>query len=69
MKKNFRTGLPTFAKLKVGDRVRVTVSGVTGVLVKKGYKNVGWLVRWDEPKFGATQGWVRAVNLEKEDEG
>jgi hypothetical protein len=61
--------LPDFTNkdFKVGDRVRVELSGRTGELVKRGQPHNGWKVKWDEPKFGVTEGWVRTVNLEKED--
>lgn len=62
--KGFRTGRPTFYELRLGDRVRVRISGVTGTLVKKGTRNMGWKVRWDEPRFGVTEGYMRPVDLE-----
>lgn len=56
--------LPTFYPLAVGDRVRVRVSGATGVIVKRGGRNMGWKVRWDNPRFGVTEGYVVGANLE-----
>ena len=66
--KQSNTGLPTFPKLAVGDRVYVKQTGVTGVIVKRGHPHNGWKVRWDEPKFGVTEGWARTVHLEKIEE-
>jgi len=55
---------PTFHDLRVGDRVRVTMSGRTGTIVKDNRKHAGVLVRWDEPMYGATESRVRLPNLE-----
>ncbi len=57
--------LEDIATLKPGDRVRVTISGRTGVVVKRNYKRTGWLIRWDEPVFGVTEGRVVGANLER----
>ena len=38
-------------KLRVGDRVRVQVSGWTGTVVKRVYNgggHFGWRIRWDK---------------------
>lgn len=54
----------TFHDLRVGDRVRVTISGRTGEIVGPHRYHVGWRVRWDEPVFGVTEGNVSWPNLE-----
>lgn len=61
-------GLPDFTdkKFKVGDRILIEASGRTGEIVKRGHPHQGWKVRWDEPMFGVTEGWVRTVHMEHE---
>jgi protein involved in polysaccharide export with SLBB domain len=55
----------TFYDLRPGDRVRVTISGVTGVIDRRcKNRRDGWIVRWDEPRFGVTEGRVAWPNLE-----
>lgn len=46
-----------------GDRVVVTGSGRTGVLVET-RRRCGWKISWDEPRFGVTEGWVHVPLLE-----
>ncbi len=59
------SGGPTLHDLRVGDKVRVTLSGRTGtVLSRCKQKRDGWVVSWDEPVFGRTQGRVAWANLE-----
>jgi hypothetical protein len=61
-------GGPKLFHFKVGDRVRVTLSGRTGTVVEKcRFKNHGWMVKWDEPVFGVEKGRVTTANLEPED--
>ena len=53
--------------LKVGDRVRVPISGRTGVLVsRRKPAQDGWNVQWDEPLYGVEVGRVATANLERE---
>lgn len=60
------------ATYKPGDRVRVPVSGWTGVVVRKSdIRSNGYLVRWDEDAtkdrpYAAKESWVRPLNLEHE---
>lgn len=58
--------LASVGGLKVGDRVRVTVSGWTGTIVGAKVRHTGWKVRWDAPQFGATESRVLPSQLEKE---
>lgn len=46
---------------KPGDRVRVPGSGRTGILVKHLGRHNGWMVEWDEPKFGVK--WSRGIQI------
>lgn len=56
---------PTFHDFKPGDPVRVPISGRTGTIVKRcATRRDGWVVRWDEPLFGVTEGRVAWSNLE-----
>ena len=54
----------TFHDLRVGDRVRVPLSGRTGTIIGPHVRHNGFLVAWDEPMFGVTSGRVRHSNLE-----
>lgn len=55
----------TFHDVRPGDRVRVSISGRTGTIVKRcAHKRDGWIVKWDEPVFGVTEGRVAWANLE-----
>lgn len=58
--------LESVKDLKVGDRVRVTVSGWTGTIVGAKICHSGWKVQWDAPRFGATESRVLPSQLEKE---
>ncbi len=49
---------------RVGDRVRVRISGRTGEIIKKNIRHNGWKVRWDEPVFGCTESDVLPPSLE-----
>lgn len=49
---------------KVGNRVRVTISGRTGTIVELHRRHNGFMVKWDEPIFGVEQGRVTADKLE-----
>ena len=57
--------LESMRDLKPGERVWVPGSGRTGTTVKKLGRHNGWLVRWDEPKFGVTEGRVQVALLER----
>lgn len=58
---------PTFHDFHIGDRVVVPMSGRTGVIVKRcASKRDGWIVAWDAPMFGVTQGRVAWANLAPE---
>jgi len=62
--------LPDFTHkhFKIGDRVRVEISGRTGTIVsRRRPERDGWNVRWDDPKFGVEVGRVATVNLEYEE--
>lgn len=52
-------------QIRVGSRVRVVISGRTGEVVAKGHPHSGWKIRWDNPQFGVTEGWVRTANIEE----
>lgn len=55
----------TFYDLRPGDRVIVPLSGRTGVIARRcAHKRDGWVVTWDEPVFGVTEGRVAWANLE-----
>lgn len=56
-----------FHDLRVGDRVRVTISGRTGTIVRRLDRHNGFRVRWDEPVFGVIEGRVAWSNLEPAD--
>jgi len=61
---------PTFYDLRPGDRVEVVGSGRIGTLIsRKKVARDGWLVRWDEPVFGVTEGRVSWSNLKPKEEG
>jgi hypothetical protein len=49
---------------RIGDRVRVLISGRTGTLVRR--LRHSWVVRWDEPVFGVAEGRISTVNIEPE---
>jgi len=51
-------------ELKIGVRVVVPLSGRTGVIVGLNKRHCGWLIEWDEPKFGVTRGRVPASSLD-----
>jgi len=58
----------THKQFKVGDRIRVEMSGRTGVIIKRGHAHNGWKVKWDHPVFGVIEGWVRTIHMEHDDE-
>jgi hypothetical protein len=59
-------GHPGFDRLEVGDRVVVPQSGRTGVIVRRcGVPRDGWIVRWDEPRFGCDEGRIATPNIER----
>jgi hypothetical protein len=59
-------GHPGFDRLEVGDRVVVPQSGRTGVIVRRcPVPRDGWIVRWDEPRFGAVEGRIATPNIER----
>jgi hypothetical protein len=60
--------LEKMRNLKVGERVVVPGSGRTGVVVAGPQRHNGWKVRWDEPMFGVTEGWVATANLDREEQ-
>lgn len=60
-------GSVTLHDFRVGDRVRVPISGRTGVIVsRRRPSRDGWNVRWDEPVYGVTEGRVSTSNMEPE---
>jgi hypothetical protein len=54
--------------LKVGDRVRVRLSGRTGTVIRRNVRHNGWRILWDEPVFGVTAGDVLPHNLDFEED-
>ncbi len=50
--------------LKPGSRVIVPQTGRTGTIVRRLAHHSGWLVRWDDPKFGVIEGRVATAHLE-----
>lgn len=68
--------LPKVDKFKVGDRVRVVISGkatgASGVIVKVGSRDNGFKVYLDDayladkPAFFHREIWVRPLNLRKD---
>jgi hypothetical protein len=57
----------TFHDLRPGDRVRVTISGRTGVILRRCQQTRdGWIIEWDEPRFSVERGRVAWANLEPE---
>lgn len=65
----------TFYDLRPGDRVVVPISGRTGVIVRRTTHRrdgclvrIAWIVKWDEPLFGVTEGRVAWANLAPEGE-
>lgn len=50
--------------LKVGDKIRIPLSGRTGTIVDKGKKHTGWRIRWDEPVFGVTESRINPSSME-----
>jgi hypothetical protein len=59
--------LESLKDLKVGDRIRVRISGRTGTICKPLRRHCGWMVEWDDPKFGVNQGRVSTANIEREE--
>ena len=60
--------LASLKSLRVGDRVVVTRSGRTGSLLRRCKpERDGWVVLWDAPVYGVTEGRVATTNLERED--
>jgi hypothetical protein len=53
----FRGG-PVFHDFRIGDRVKVTMSGRTGEIISGPRRHSGWEVRWDEPVYGCIESWV-----------
>jgi hypothetical protein len=57
---------PGFDRLAVGDRVVVPASGRTGVILRRcPVPRDGWIVAWDEPRFGCTEGRMATPNMER----
>jgi hypothetical protein len=57
--------LKSMADLEAGERVIVTGTGRTGVAMTKPVRHMGVKVRWDEPMFGVTEGWVSVPLLDR----
>jgi hypothetical protein len=57
--------LESMRDLRPGERVRVTISGKTGRIVRRVPAARSWRVAWDAPVFGRTSSLVIAANLER----
>lgn len=54
----------TLHDFRVGDRIIVPISGRTGTIDRRCKQpRDGWIVRWDEPVFGVTEGRVAIPNM------
>lgn len=56
------------AYCKPGARVVVSGSGRTGTVVAPAIRHNGPKIKWDDPKFGVTEGRVMLGSLEPEGE-